>query len=453
MLHAPLLAAALLAQEPASLLPELPNGWRTERLAFPLSFAPDLEHAGFEDLAFAPGMFEPASDSYFSYVLALRLEGDLEVDRGFVQGFLEKYYRGLCAAVGEGKGFDLSGFAVAVEDRGAGFAARVDMVDAFVTGEPLALELELAVQPGPRATEIFGLASPKPRDAPVWRALDEMHERWRAARPVALTLNHLYAVPDEATYAALAGSEFLRSELAASEERETVRKDISYSGVYFYGEHTYFEFLSPKEAGSLVAGNTGIAFGIEVPGGTERLAAALREKGVDTFAGPVTRELDGEALAWFRILGVQQAHAAATLQLFAMEYAPTFLDEWHADLPPAARGIARRYVLERYAAKIGKPREEPLLRNVRVVRLALREDEREQLFEVCRAGGWIVERDGDAWVCDGPGVDLVVRSSAEPGGVTGFEMELRRPVEREPLQLGKATLSFAGTTATLSFAR
>src|SRR5262245_1801685 len=83
-----------------SLLPSIPAGWRREHLEFPLDFAPELEFRGSEDLAFAPGMFTADSDSYFSYALALRLEGDVEVNEALLARFLETYYRGLCRAVG-----------------------------------------------------------------------------------------------------------------------------------------------------------------------------------------------------------------------------------------------------------------------------------------------------------------------------------------------------------------
>ena len=61
ILHA-LLVAALPAQEAAApILPPAPEGWRHERLAFPLDFAPDIELEGYEELRFAPGMFDPGS--------------------------------------------------------------------------------------------------------------------------------------------------------------------------------------------------------------------------------------------------------------------------------------------------------------------------------------------------------------------------------------------------------
>lgn len=443
-------------QEAPLLLPEAPAGWRHERLDFPLSFAPELEEEGFEELYFAPGMFVPESGSYFSYVLALRLERDVEVDEAYLERFLTGYYRGLCRAVGEQRGLalDLDAVASDVRFEADRFVARVAAYDAFVTGEPLVLRIEVDVHPGPRRTELLGLASPLPREAPVWGELDAFRERWLAARPAPVLLNHLYVVPDAETYAAVADSELFRDAFAVHEARRTVRTDITYEGLYFYGRHTYFELLAPSAG--FAEGSSGVAFGLERAGASERVAAALRERGIEVFAGPVTRALDGEQVPWFRMLGLAGAAPTSRLQLFSLEYVPAFLERWHAGLPPATGGIARRAVLERYAALL-RPSDaagRPLVRDVTAVDLALGERERERLFEACAAFGWRVEPDGeDGWTCDGPGVLLRVRPASAPGGVVGFELALTRPHERESLALGRLRVDFRDATALVSLAR
>jgi len=442
-----LLALLALAQEP--LLPPAPAGWRGERLTFPLDFAPDLDLAGAEDLLFAPGMFAPDSETYFSYALAVRMQGDLEVDAAFLEDFLARYYRGLCRAVAGGRklAFDEKGFAVHVAREGERFRASVDMIDAFTDGRPLTLALELESWSGPGTTELLGLASPLDAEAPVWAELHALGAAWRAARPAPLFLNHLYLVPDRATYDALAASPFVRESLAVFEERETVRADGTYRGLYLYGRRTYVEFLPPG-AMQLEAGASGLAFGLEQAGATDSFQQRLTEKGVASQAFPITRALEGAQVPWFRLLGIEMP--SAPLTLFALEYDARFLSVWHGERAPAGGGIARAAVLERYAAVLGRSDARPPMSDVTTVHLALDEAQRARLLAVCAAGGHAVEEVGGTWRCRGPQVTLVLEPSPEPRGITGFELALREPLVHEPLELGRVRLRFEGAKATLT---
>ena len=434
------------------LLPETPEGWRYERIDFPLSFAPELEYEGFEELRFAPGMFAPGADSYFSYALAIRIEGDQRVDGAFAAEFLDTYYRGLARTVAAGRGLDLEGaaFGVEVAPHPAGFLATVDTVDAFVTGEALRLRFELSVHDGPGYVELFGIVSPLDEDAPIWDELHAIQERWRAARAAPVYLNHLYVVPDLETYSALASSQALR-ELIVVEERTTVRPDLTYTGVYLYGRDTYFEFLQPSDA--FAPGSSGVGFGVEVPGATDQVMAALAERGVGTSGRGVSRELAGEQVPWFRMMGVQAAHADSRLSLFMLEYVPAFLRSWHTELPPEPVGIARAGVLERYAHSLGQGdlHREALLEDVTAVHLALDAREQAHLREVCDALGFVIAEGEAGWTAQGPRYRLVVDDAQAPGGVTRIDLALRREVEREPLVLGRVRLVFDGRRASLFF--
>ena len=355
----------------AELLPVAPEGWRLERLDLSLTFAPDLGFEGFEELRFAPGMFDPDSPSYFSYVMALRLDGDHDVTPAFWKEFLSPYYRGLCAAVGAGKDLEVSPEdsvidVVQRDDRVC--VATIDMVDAFVTAKALRLRIELESYSTPRATELFGVVSPMPEDAAVWDELAGVREHWRAARSMPVFFNHLFVIPDSETYAAIAESEFLRS-FGFFESRTTVRQDMSYEGIYWYGTKTYFEFLPPS--GAQLA-----------EGGTKDLAERLAAVGVKRFAGPRTRQLDGEDLPWFEIMGIEGASMTSRLNLFTLEYDPTFLERWHPELAPARPGISRRRILTRYAAAI-EPADEPLFEDVKEIFLSLDEAERVRIDAVC----------------------------------------------------------------------
>ncbi len=442
-------ATAVPPQDPPLVL--VPEGWRHERIDFPLSFAPELEFRGFEDLSFAPGMFELNSSTYFSYALGLRLEGDVELGEAQLVHFLEGYYGGLYRAVAEGRKLPLEDRPThaSVRRDGANFKASVRTFDAFTDGRELALELEFSVHCTPRTTEVLGLASPKSADAPIWKELHAIGAAWHAARPAPVFLNHVYAVVDRETYDAIAHSGFLRETFAVSEERATKRADASYSGLYFYGTRTYFELLPPEAAAGFVEGDCGIGLGLEGFGALDLFAKRLAADGMETQGGPITRELGGEMMPWFRIVGVSMP--PSPLSVFAMEYNEQFLKRWHADLAPADGGISRADVLARYAASLKRSELHAAapFADVQQVELRVSDAQRERLTALCKKAQHEIQDEKDARVIRGPQFRLVLKPSDKPGGVTAIELALRHPVEHEPLQLGRARLTFSGKTATM----
>ena len=165
------------------LLPNAPLDWKFERLDFPLSFAPELKYDGFEELLFAPGMFNAKSDTYFTYIFAIKITNDVKFDAAQLKTFLETYYKGLCRTVSEGTEFDIDESKVSAEVREDHFEAKdlrhftatLDSFDPFVTGGPLKLHLEIILhEPSRTDHRIFAAVSPKPFESPVWKILRKL---------------------------------------------------------------------------------------------------------------------------------------------------------------------------------------------------------------------------------------------------------------------------------------
>lgn len=183
----------VLGSEPETkveLLPKTPPEWRFERIDFPLPFAPDLKYEGFEELRFAPGMFNAKSDTYFTYVFAMKLTNGAKLDASALKSMFETYFQGLCKAVSKGTEFKIDGskiMAKVAEDHFESPGARhfhmtMQSFDPFVTGEPLTLHLEIiTLDKAPDDLRLFAAVSPKPKDAPVWKLLrtlkTEFHKR------------------------------------------------------------------------------------------------------------------------------------------------------------------------------------------------------------------------------------------------------------------------------------
>lgn len=177
------LCAALQDPEPYTF--KAPEGWRTERMPFPLGFAKDLDYKGHEDLRFAPGMFKAEAPDYFSYAFVMWLDGAMSFEPASLEKDLLKYYKGLCSSVAKSKKLDLDLSRIAVQvtkqkDKGVlggepaeSLQARIDWYDPFVTGKPLTLHLELWGRDadGGKRSCLFALASPKEKSAPIWESL------------------------------------------------------------------------------------------------------------------------------------------------------------------------------------------------------------------------------------------------------------------------------------------
>ena len=112
-----------------------------------------------------------------------------------------------------------------------------------------------------------------------------------ATLPVSIFLNHCLLVLDSATFKAIERDAFLRREFAPSEQRTTNRTDISYTGLYFYGANTYFEFFDAANQPLGKLGDCAIAFGVDQAGTLEPLR---RELTSEFSVGPaITRDFSG----------------------------------------------------------------------------------------------------------------------------------------------------------------
>ncbi len=270
-----------------------------------------------------------------------------------------------------------------------------------------------------------------------------------AAASVPAPLNHFYVVPDAATFAAIQATPFLREQLGVFEERTTVRNDTSYTGAYFYGTNTYFEFLPPDATRH--TGEAGVAFGIESEGGSAALEPALSKalgRPVRNFV--VTRRLGDADVPWFRMVGLESA-PGAPFSTWSMEYEPAFLARWHGELPPASRAITRSNVLARYAESLNqaKGRDARWLRDVTGLVLGLDEAERTAFAAQLGAYGYRLETKGGETIARGGAVTFTLRPAA-PGArgvleaVFAVKPGLPSPAE---MKIGTSVLSFDGKGA------
>lgn len=260
-------------------------------------------------------------------------------------------------------------------------------------------------------------------------------------------LNHFYVVVDAETYAAVQASALLTRELAPFEKRTTQRNDTSYTGLYWYGRRTYFELFEPGAQGPV--GASGLALGVEAPGGSAAVEQAWKKAMGAAGHGPITRKTETGEVPWFEMT---YGRVIPGLRVFLMEYDREFLARWKGALS-TARSITRADVLDRYVAKIGRQREGALLEDVTGLSIALAPESREALVKQLLAVGWTSRAEGTSLVCSGPeSVNLhLVEPSGGPAGITEVRFSLRRAVEAATHRVGTAELRLDGRTARLSF--
>ncbi|WP_428660619.1 DUF5829 family protein [Runella sp.] len=180
--------------------------------------------------------------------------------------------------------------------------------------------------------------------------------------PFTVLLNHFYLTIDASTYRAISRSRFLREHFAPNEIRTTHRTDRSYTGLYFYGAKTYFEFFDVTTETTRHIGDSAIAFGLEHKGVT----TLLQQKWPNSTRLTITRPSNERQVNWFEMLIPPNFTLESPIAVWSMEYLPTFLKEWKnsSDIPVMSEeNINRSAVLERYKSIIPAIKN-PILKNV-----------------------------------------------------------------------------------------
>ncbi len=172
---------AVSAEESLKVDIETPKGWRTETLSLPTGFAKDMKLTGFEEVRFAPGMFRPDAEDFFTYCFVFCLPGQNPPDEKTLTAELLKYYRGLAVAVTRRSGIDVKpdSFTLTitpVKDSKKKSRAVMTWLEPFATQKPqtLNLEIESVLESSIKGCLLKIAVSPKPSDAEVWKPMRKM---------------------------------------------------------------------------------------------------------------------------------------------------------------------------------------------------------------------------------------------------------------------------------------
>jgi hypothetical protein len=267
-------------------------------------------------------------------------------------------------------------------------------------------------------------------------------------------LNHFYVVIDSATYKDIEQSPFLRKEFAVTEQRTTVRTDMTYTGLYFYGTNTYFEFFDVSSDTSRQLGFSGIALGVDRAGELQAVSKKLSSN-FTLDQELITRQYSGKQVPWFHAGELKDFPIDSGLGVWFMEYHPNFLTEWNPQTGARNQGVSRKQILQRYAAVLKDVPAKPYFEDVVALTVAVNDADRKKLAELCRLLGFSEQIVGDPQVLKGPDIELrLIPQTEESRGIQEITMRVRRkPKEQDEFRFGtKSVLKFRGDElATWSF--
>jgi len=163
----------------------IPPGWRTETIAFPLPFAPELPHRGLVELRFSPGMFKADSEELWTYSFVWWLEKPAKLDAPALTQQLQQYFAGLTTLVERDRAKHATPVTAKIEAAAEGnFAGTVSLHDAFATHRQVDVNVRIRVFecPAEKRTVAQFQLSPQPSSHAVWKALDQLAGTFQCSR-------------------------------------------------------------------------------------------------------------------------------------------------------------------------------------------------------------------------------------------------------------------------------
>lgn len=263
-------------------------------------------------------------------------------------------------------------------------------------------------------------------------------------------LNHFYIVLDSETYKAIEQDTFLRREFAVNELRTTTRTDISYTGVYFYGANTYFEFFDAATTSIGKLSDSGIALGVDQTGILQAFKPTPGQQPSDSklslLPAPITRGFAGKQVPWFYMVVPTNIPADAGVRFWVMEYHPSFLTEWNAQPGMKNPGMTRREVLKRYAAVLKDTPQKPYFEDVVAITLAMNKVTTRSLIELALLLGYRERTSDNTTTLTGPDIKLrIIPERSTVRGIQQITMRVnRKPAKQSEFRFGKSVLKFQG---------
>jgi len=168
-------------QEDSTIL-TTPEGWRTELISFPISFAPEIAYTGIEDIRFAPGWADKESEDFWSYAFVWYINEEPQLSPQYLSSALETYFVGIMSMIAGVERTSSDPFVqsiaavIEVPNATASYQGRVNIYDAFFLKGRTSLNVDIQYvycKSKEKHIVLFHF-SPQPRSHPVWDTLKKV---------------------------------------------------------------------------------------------------------------------------------------------------------------------------------------------------------------------------------------------------------------------------------------
>jgi len=162
-----------------------PSNWEFERFELPPIFAPQITYKGFEELRFAPGMFNKDTSTYFTYAFVAQLDTLAYLKDTDIKNYLEYYFKGLCGSTARDSKLTIDTTKISTtvrktRERVPGmYNATVNLFGVFTDGAPVKLNMAISVTNylTNKKTLIIFLASTQDYNEPIWKELYDIRRK------------------------------------------------------------------------------------------------------------------------------------------------------------------------------------------------------------------------------------------------------------------------------------
>ncbi|MEM9547345.1 MAG: hypothetical protein AAGA77_15305 [Bacteroidota bacterium] len=155
-----------------------PDNWNSERLEFPLSFAPTLDLVGFEDIRFSPDWADSTKQGFWTYTFVWVNEKPYELSETNLIESMEAYFDGLMGLDPEKVKYskDKDKTACVMAKSAYGFHGKIITHDAFFTKKELVLFVRLKEIKCDKSSKQYVLfeLSPKAYTHEIWRIFEDV---------------------------------------------------------------------------------------------------------------------------------------------------------------------------------------------------------------------------------------------------------------------------------------